>query len=305
MSFTISEAFVLQFGANVLQLAQQKRSRFRGCVYEDQISAEAAYLEQLAPTAARKVVARHSDSPMMNSQWLRRRVAPYDYDWGDLVDRLDRVRLLVDPESQYTTNASSAMGRGFDDEIIAAFFGTAYAGHTGSIAITWPNGNTESTPAQPGGTVVAVNDWTYGNGSGNAPLTVSKMISSKVALDAAEVDEDEDRYFAAPGNEWGKMLATTEVTSADYNSVKALVRGEVDTFLGFKCRRSERLQVDSNGYYRCIAWAERGLGIGIAKDISAQAAPRPDKRFAQYVYLDMSIGAARLEEVRVVEVKCV
>ena len=30
------------------------------------------------------------------------------------------------------------------------------------------------------------------------------------------------------------LLSATEVKSADYNTVRALVRGEIDTFLGFK-----------------------------------------------------------------------
>lgn len=305
MSFTIPEAFVQQFGANVLHLAQQTRSRFRGRMYEDTITGEAAYLEQLAPTGARKVVARHADSPIMNAQWLRRRIAPYDYDWGELVDRLDKARLLVDPESQYSIAASRAMGRSVDDEAIAAGFGTAYAGHSGSTALTWPNGNSESTPSQPGGTQVAVNDWTYGNGSGNAALTVSKLISAKVALDKAEVDEDEERFFAATGSELGSLLATTEITNADYNTVRALVRGEIDTFLGFKFIRSERLLVNGSSQTRCMAWARMGLGLGVARDVAAQSAPRPDKRFANYIYCDQALGAARLEEVRVVEVICV
>lgn len=304
MSFTIPEAFVQQFGANVLHLAQQRASRLRGMVYEDTITGEAAYLEQLAPTGARKVTTRHADSPLMNAQWLRRRIAPYDYDWGDLIDRLDKARLIVDPESQYSIAASRAMGRSIDDELIAAFFGTAYAGHSGSTSLTWPNGNSESTPSQPGGTQVAVNDWTYGNGSGNAGLTISKLISAKVALDQAEVDDYEERYFAFTGKQLGNLLATTEATNADYAAVKALVRGEVDSFLGFKFIRSERLLVNGSSQTRCIAWAKMGAGLGVARDIAAQSAPRPDKRFANYLYCDMALGAARLEEARVVEVIC-
>lgn len=305
MSFTIPEANVIAFGANVSHLAQQVRSRFRNLVYSDTITGEAAYIEQLAPTAARKVTARHADSPLMNAQWLRRRIAPYDYDWGELVDRLDKARLLIDPESQYSIDASRALGRSFDDEIVAAGFGTAYAGHSGSTALTWPNGNSESTPSQPAGTQVAVNDWTYGNGANNSGLTVSKLISAMVALDQAEVDEDEERYFAATSVELGKLLATTEVTSADYNTVRALVRGEIDTFLRFKFIRSQRLLLNASGQVRCMAWARNGIGLGIARDIMTQAAPRPDKRFAQYIYCDMAIGAARLEETRIAEVICV
>lgn len=304
MSFTIPDAMVQQFQTNVRFLAQQQMARFRGCVIEEPITGEAAYLEQLAPTAARKVIGRHADSPMMNSQHLRRRIAPYDYDWGDIVDRLDKVRLIIDPESNYTRNAAFAMQRGFDDETIAAFFGTAFVGHSGSTALTWPNGNSETTPAQAAGTQVAVNDWTYGNGSGNTGLTISKLISAQVALLQGEGDEDEPRYFGYKGKQLGNLLATTEATSADYNSIKALVDGKIDTYMGFKFVHSERLLLNGSGQTRCPAWRKSAVGIGVAKDISTNAAPRPDKRFAPYIYADMAIGAARLEEVKLVEVIC-
>ena len=305
MAYSVTDAMVLQFGTNVRHLAQQKGSRLRPAVYEDTVTGEAAYLEQLAPTAARKVLARHGDSPMMNSQHLRRQVAIYDYDWGDLVDRLDKVRLLEDPASEYAIAANNALKRGYDDEIIAAAFGPARAGHSGGTIITWPNGSTESTPAQPGGAVIVVNDWSYGIASGNAPLTISKLISAKVALMAAEGDEDEEYYLSCPAAQIGALLSTTEATSADYNSVRALVDGNIDQYMGFKFLRSERLQVNASGQRRVIAWRKSGLGLAIGRDIESQMAQRPDKRFATYVYCDTAIGATRMEEVKLCEIVCV
>lgn len=308
MSFTVTDAFVQQFTGNVQHLAQQTYSRLSGAILTDQITGESAYMEQMAPTAARKVIARHGDSPIMNSQHLRRRIAPYDYDWGDLIDKLDKVRLLIDPTSNYAKAAAAALERGKDDEIIGAFFSVAYTGHSGSTSVTWPNGNAESAPTTPAGTVVGVNDWTYGNGAGNAGLTVSKLISAKVALDAAEGDEDEERYCAVTAKQIGNLLSTTEFTSADYNSVRTLSDGfnlgHEATFMGFKFLHSERLQLDSNSYTRVPCWRKSGVGLGIAKDISGQIAPRADKRFSMYVYADMAVGASRLEEAKLVEVKC-
>lgn len=304
MSFSITDAFVQQFTGNVRFLAQQKQSRLRRTVIEDQVTGESAYLEQLAPTAARKVVARHSDSPVMNSQHLRRRISPYSYDWGDLIDKEDKVRLLIDPESAYAQNAGFAMNRAFDDEIIAAFFGTAYTGHSGSTALTWPNGNSESTPTQPGGTVVAVNDWQYGNGSGNAGLTISKLISANVALDAAEGDEEEERFIVVGAKQKGNLLATTEATSADYAAVKALVDGKIDRFMGFQFVHSERLLTDSSGYARIPAYRKSAMGVGVATDVWTRVTERADKRFSWYAYAAEDIGGARLEEAKLVEIKC-
>lgn len=303
MSFTITDAFVQQFTSNVWMLAQQTDSRFRGRVIEDTVTGESAYLEQMAPTYARKIQARHMDTPIMNTQSLRRRVTVFGYDWGDLIDRLDRVRLLIDPSSNYARQAAYALMRAYDDEVIASLFATAYTGHTGSTAVTWPNGNSESSPTAPAGTQVLVNDWTYGNGSGNVGMTVSKLISAAVALDAAEGDLDEPRYLALTARAKGQLLATTEVTSADYNAVKALYDGKLTYFMGFQIVHTERLQQDGSGYWRYPAWRKSGLGLGIAQDIQGRIAERPDKNFSIQVYADESLGATRLEEAKLVEIK--
>lgn len=315
MSFTVTDAMVQAFSGNVHFLAQQPKSRLRFFVIEDTITGDSAYMEQVAPTSARKVLARHSDSPMMNTQHLRRRIAPYDYDWGDMVDKEDQVRLLIDPTSAYAINAASAMQRGFDDEIINAFFSVAYTGHSGGTSVTWPNGNAESVPTTPAGTQVAVGDWTYGNGSGNAGLTISKLISAMVALDAAEGNasedpdsDEEERYCAIAAKQKGNLLATTEATLKEFGVAKddlaPLRDGKIAVILGFEVKHTERLQLNASSQTRVPLWRKSGMGIGIAKDISGQIAPRPDKRFSVYVYADMSIGASRLEEAKVVEAIC-
>ncbi len=304
MSFTVTDAFVQQFTGNVRLLAQQMKSRLADCVITDTITGEAAYMEQVAPSTARKKISRGSDTPIMNTQHLRRRIVSYSYEWGDLIDREDKVRLLIDPVSTYAQTGAAALERGKDDEIINGFFATAYTGHTGATAVTWPNGNAESVPTQPGGLQIAVSDWTYGNGSGNVGLTISKLISAMVALDSAEGDEEEDRYIAIGAKQKGNLLATTEATNADYAAVKALNEGKIDRFMGFTFKHTERLQTNGSGYFRIPAWRKSAVGLGIVRDIEGKVAERPDKSFSVQVYADEDIGAARLEEAKLVEIIC-
>ena len=54
----------------------------------------------------------------------RRMVTMADYEYADLIDDQDKIRLLVDPTSTYARAAASAMGRAIDDVIIAAAIGT-------------------------------------------------------------------------------------------------------------------------------------------------------------------------------------
>lgn len=304
MSFTVTDAFVQQFTGNVQFLAQQPTARLRGKVLEDSITGEAAYMEQLAPTAAKKRTTRHGDSPIANIQHLRRRIAPYPYELGDLIDKEDKARLLIDPDSNYAKAIAMALRRGQDDEVIGALFATAYTGHTGSTAVAWPNGNNESSPTAPAGYQVAVNSWAYGQGSGNTGLTVSKLIEAKMQLDAAEGDEGEDYYIALPAAKIGDLLATTEVTDGNYNTVRALVDGKVNTFMGFTFVRSQRIQKNSSSQWRLPAWRKSALGLGVVTDIYGRVAERSDKSFSIYCYGRTDLGAARLEEAKLVEVIC-
>lgn len=64
-------------------------------------------------------------------------------------------------------------------------------------------------------------------------LTVEKLRLAQNALDVENVP-DEDRTFVMHANGKKALLESTEVTSTDFNSVKALVNGQVDTFLGFR-----------------------------------------------------------------------
>ena len=54
----------------------------------------------------------------------------------------------------------------------------------------------------------------------------------------------------------------------------------------------------------CIAFAQDGITLAVGKDVSARIDERADKSYATQVYYCMSIGATRMEEEKVVEIKC-
>ncbi len=117
--------------------------------------------------------------------------------------------------------------------------------------------------------------------------------------------DNDQLYYAASAKNLDNLLGTTEVTSADYNTVKALVKGEVDTFMGFKFVSIERLPLINTSERRNIAWAKSGLHLGIWNDINGKITERPDKSYATQVYTKGTFGATRIEEGKFVEVDCV
>lgn len=300
MSFEITTSFVQQYSSNVMMLVQQKGSRLRDTVQiQEQVTGKRAYFDQIGATAAQKVTNRHGDSPLQSTPHARRSVSLVDYDWGDLVDRFDMVRTLIDPTNAYAQSAAWAMGRAMDDEIIEAATGISFTGEEGTTQVSFPTGSV----ATGAGNRILVDDHTYDSGSGDVGLTISKLTLAKEFLDANEVDESEPRTCVHAAKQMSDLLSTTEVTSVDFNTVKALVRGDVNEFLGFSFVRSERLGLAS-GDRRVLAYSSMGMGIGIGMDIVAQIAPRADKRFSTYVYYQMSMGATRIEEEKVLEILC-
>lgn len=289
MSFEITTAFVKQYSGNVQLLSQQRGARFRSAIREESQVGKQAFYDQIGATTARKRTERHGDTPLISTPHSRRRVGLVDYDWADLIDDLDKVRMLIDPQSAYAQNAAFAMTRAMDDVIIDAFTATAFAGEEGGTSVSFPS----SQQIDISGT-----------------LTLAKLLEAKEMLDAAEVDEAIPRYFACSANVLTDLLNIEQLTSADYAAVKALVHGEIDTFLGFKFIRSERLPLDrtttgsGSGDRSCFAWAQDGVLLALGQNPVGKIEDRPDKNYSTQVYYSMAIGGTRMEEKKIVEVIC-
>ena len=284
MSVQITTAFVEQYKSNVFHLAQQKGSKLRDAVRTESIVGKSHFFERIGSTAAVKRTSRHADTPRVDTPHSRRKVTMDDYDWADLIDDSDKVRLLISPQSEYAKAGAYAMGRTMDDVIIAAATGNAFGGVSGG-----------STIALPAGQKIA---------HGSTGLTIAKLISAKETLDAANVDPDEARVLVCSAKQISDLLGTTQITSADFNSVKALVQGDIDTFMGFKFIRSERLGTDSNGNRQVLAFTNTSMGLALGKDIQTKISERADKNYSTQVYLCMTIGATRVEDEKVVEIAC-
>jgi len=283
MSNQITTAFVQQYSNNVQMLSQQKGSLLRSAVDVETVVGKNSFFDQVGVASAVKRLTRHADTPQMDTPHARRRVSLSDYEYSDLIDNQDKIRTLIDPTSAYATAAAYALGRAQDDEIIAALSGTAYTGETGSTATVLPSAQ-KITEASTGG------------------LTIAKLRTAKEILDSASVDPSIPRYIAVGPRQITDLLGTTEVTSSDFNSVKALANGEVNSFLGFNFIVSNRLDIASSKRL-CLVWAMDGCKMAIGQDLMTRIDERADKGYAHQVYVCQSIGATRMEEEKVVTIE--
>jgi hypothetical protein len=308
MSADITVSFVKQYGANIFHLSQQKGSRLRNCVRTETVVGDSRFFDRVGKAESQTRSSRHSDTPQFDTPHTRRMVTLVTKECGDLVDDPDKVRTLNDPTNDYSQAFQWRLGRDMDVAIINAATGSAYGGVGGATAVVLP---TTQKLASVSATV-------------GAALNVQALRRAAKVLDSNDVDEQEPRYCAFNAYQKEALLSATEVTSSDFNSIKALVMGQIDTFMGFKFMRSEQLNdrsgaltfdsatgaydaggaVDANGYDQVICWAKSGLLLGLGSDITAKIAEDPGKSFSTRIYAAMNIGATRMEEEKVVEVLC-
>ncbi|MCS5590728.1 MAG: phage capsid protein [Candidatus Thioglobus sp.] len=281
MSTQITTAFVEQYKSNVLHLAQQKGSRLRDTVKYTPVTGKSHFYEAIGAVAASVRTTRHSDTPQVNTPHSRRKVSLVDYDWADLIDQEDKVKMLISPTSEYAMAGANAMGRAMDDAIIAAASGAAAGGVAGATSIALPTSQKIA--------------------GGTTGLTLDKLLSAKEIIDSSDADPSESRFLVCSAKQITDLLGTTQVTSSDYNSVRALASGQIDTFLGFKFIRSERLAVASS-IRSCLAYTESALGLAVGADITTRISERDDKNYATQVFLSMVIGATRIEDDKLVEI---
>jgi hypothetical protein len=284
MSVEITTAFVNQFSSNIQMLSQQMGSLLRNAVDVETVNGEKAFFDQVGSAAAVLRTTRHADTPLIDTPHSRRMVTMADYEYADLIDDQDKVRLLVDPTSTYARAAAAAMSRAMDDVIIAAAFGTSLTGKDGTTSTPFDSNNS-----------IAV---------GATGLTLAKLIEAKEILDSNSVDPSIPRYIAVSPKQITNLLDDPEVTSSDFNTVRALVKGELDTYVGFKFITTNRLPVDGSSDRRVFAWAMDGIKLAVGKEPSARIDERADKSYATQVYYCMSVGATRMEEAKVVEIIC-
>jgi hypothetical protein len=285
MSQQITTAFVKQWERGITHLAEQRMSRLRDKVRFVRVAnGDKAYIDQLGSVTAQPATVRHGDTPLTDTPHSRRQVTLTPYKHADLVDKADQIRVLNDPTSAYMISFGRAFGRAIDDVIIAAAFADAKTGVDGS-----------GTAAHPGG------DYQIAVG-GAGILTIAQLTEALEVLNAAENDPDEGYYFACSARQIRDLMDNTTASSADYNSVKLLMTGEIDTFAGFTFVRTERLQSTATPDTRCIAWAKNSIALAIGEEPNGRISERADKNYSTQVFMSMDIGATRMNETGVVEV---
>lgn len=288
---TLPNHYQTQFEQNWDFLCQQMETRFRDKVRVEPVNGKERRFSQIGEVGPMRLITTRNgqtipaDSPLAQ-RWLR----PAGYDFVTWIDEWDEISLgtLPAPESEHVRAHAMAANRNVDDVIIEAATGTSYIGSAGTTAVTLGSGQQ-----------VAV-DYVESGSTANSGMTIAKLRRAKYILDSNECTEGA-RYVAMTSKQIQELLATTEITSADFNTVRALVAGEIDTFLGFKFVRSERLSLNASTDVRtCFAWVKDAVVLGVGQGRKARMDILPTQNHTIQIRTTEVIGGTRLQEEGVV-----
>lgn len=160
-----------------------------------------------------------------------------DWEHPEYTDIFDAATVNFDEKNKLGTTIGKAMGRTEDQIIIDTVAAGTY--------------NTTATDGQ-GFSIAA----------GATAFTTAKLRTLRAYYDDLEVDETVTIVVSGLG--MSSLLANTEAASNDYNSVKALVSGELNTFMGFKFVTvgARRLEGGLGGSgLVAYAWAPSAVGL--------------------------------------------
>ena len=291
MPDTITVASVQEYKTNVELLMQQTDSRLRGMVSTDSyVGKQASVIEQFGEATAQKRTSRHSDTPLLDLSQDKRWVFPIDYEWASLIDQVDKLRMRIAPEGQYTRAAAAAMLRAIDDEIILAFFASAFKGENGTTADAFDT-TTHGVGVDTGGTASGLN--------------VAKLqLGLRKLMTAHKGDIMEPTSGAMGPYEHDLLLKEIQVVNKDYNGGAAVLEnGRIRRFMGFEFVVTDRLTI-SSGNRLIPLWVKSGMHLGVWQDVQASIDKRADKGNSWQVYTNMTIGATRTQAGKVIRVLC-
>lgn len=231
-----------KFADDVFHLVQEKGSKLIDLFKKKSLSgAESVRIDFFEQrTAKRRLIGRNTannarNTPVEYSTQQMGSVTVYAnaiYD-AELFDKFDVMRQNHDQMSEVKKASAMAIGRDVDAVIIEAFKG--YQALTPSNS-TNANGVVNNWPSYLG--AIASTDGVFGGPSPSAPtaiadLSVEVLIQIKShMLTNQVVQEGETIHLICRTKDLMALLRDPKLPSSDYNTVKALVNGEVDYYMG-------------------------------------------------------------------------
>lgn len=276
MAINLSTAFVTLFDAEVKQ-AYQGTAKLRPAVRVRSGVEGSTYKFPKIGKGVAQVRIPQSDVTPLNITYGQVTATLADYIAAEYSDIFMQAKVNFDERAELVKVVSNAIGRRQDQLILDAL-------------------NASSTSNTVASSI----------GGSNTNMNLDKLIAAKKALDANNVPMD-NRHIIIHANNLAGMLGETKVTSSDFNTVKALVQGEINTFLGFTFHvlgdRTEGGLPLSSGDRTVYAFHRDAIGLaeGIAPKTEINYIPEKTSFLVASMF---SAGAVAIDDEGIVKITC-
>jgi len=210
MSKFLTNAAVQEFDSEVKHEYQGMRTLRETVTIRTNVTGESYNFTRMGKGVANQKATQADVTPMDISHG--RQIANME-NWNapEYTDIFDQAEVNFDEKSELATTIAKAIGRREDQLVIDAL-----------AAVTFAATNDEDPDT---GRIFDI--------SGTRNFDLTSIRSAKGHLDDIEADSA-DRHIVLRAVALQKLLEDTTVTSSDFNTIRALVNGELDTYLGFK-----------------------------------------------------------------------
>lgn len=202
MAVSLSNAFVTLFDAEVKQAYQGVAKLVPAVRQRRGVEGSTVKFPKVGKGIATARVPQ-SDVTPMNVGFSTVTCTLQDWNAAEYSDIFSQAKVNFDERNELVKVVANAIGRRQDQLIL-----NALAASSTSLIVTEDEGGTDTG------------------------LNVAKLRAAKKSLDKNNVPMD-NRHMIIHANSLASLLSETAVTSADFNTVRALVSGELNTFLGF------------------------------------------------------------------------
>jgi hypothetical protein len=296
VSENLTQVYTTQFTANLEMLLQQTTSKLRGRIMEgSHVGKQAVVVNQVSAVQFTAPKGRFAPLGRQDPTFTRRWVVPIDRELDPImIDTFDKLKTIVNPESEYVSSVAAAAARTWDDTILSALIGTAKTGtDSPSTDEAWS-------------TSYDVAD-TFGSGASDG-LTLTKLIEGNRILRHAHSLEDDYngavKTLIIGSTQEADLLNQAQVQSAEFFGKVTVIDGSVSRLYGFDLVVSERLPYASS-IRSTIGFVKSGGYLGMWKDMNISIDQRADLSGRPWqLYSMMSFGATRTQLGKVVKIKC-
>ena len=144
-----------------------------------------------------------------------------------------------------------------------------------------------------------------GVGGSTTNMNIEKLRAAAKALNDKNVPA-EGRHLLMHSSQLDALLGETEITSSDFASVKALVRGEISSFMGFNIiTMGDRDEggVPKPSTRSCFAWHQDSMGYAESISQKSEVNYIPEK--TSFLVSSMfSAGSVAIDDEGIVKISC-